>query len=101
MQAVVRADLRACAKTGKRMAARIAIMAITTSSSISVKPLCCFRIIPRTFLEKGRQDDAQGPEKSGATGMSKYLTDVGGRGNELRQTAPMLGSSMDQGQRRR
>src|SRR5579859_5313992 len=33
-----RALLRAWAKTGNRMAARIAMMAITTSSSISVKP---------------------------------------------------------------
>src|ERR1051325_9976559 len=36
------ADFRACsralAKTGKRMAARMAMMAITTSSSIRVKP---------------------------------------------------------------
>src|SRR5262249_20101708 len=35
---------RACANTGKRIAARIAIMAITTSSSISVNP--CLRVIP-------------------------------------------------------
>src|SRR6185437_6280091 len=33
-----RAFSRACAKTGKRMAAKIAIMAMTTSSSIRVKP---------------------------------------------------------------
>src|SRR5579862_6338151 len=37
-QEVFRADSRAWAKTGKRMAARIAIMAITTSSSIRVNP---------------------------------------------------------------
>src|SRR6185503_14853477 len=36
-QAVLRAASRAWAKTGKRMAASIAIIAITTSSSISVK----------------------------------------------------------------
>src|SRR6266852_4946333 len=36
-QLVARAFSRAWAKTGKRMAARMAIMAITTSSSISVK----------------------------------------------------------------
>jgi len=29
---------RACANTGKRIAARIAMIAMTTSSSISVKP---------------------------------------------------------------
>src|SRR5207247_10198625 len=35
---VDRAFSRACAKTGKRMAARMAIIAITTRSSISVNP---------------------------------------------------------------
>src|SRR5712691_7331483 len=43
----VQVDMRACsrarAKTGKRIAARMAIIAITTSSSISVKPRCCPR----------------------------------------------------------
>src|SRR5207249_10699648 len=39
MQAAIRAFSRACAKTGKRIAARMAIIAITTRSSISVKPL--------------------------------------------------------------
>src|SRR5436309_4146481 len=42
-QVVARALSRACAKTGKRIAARMAMMAITTSSSISVKPRCCPR----------------------------------------------------------
>ena len=37
VQTVWRALSRACAKTGKRMAARIAMMAMTTSSSMSVK----------------------------------------------------------------
>src|SRR5262245_43129719 len=37
-QEIVRADSRACANTGKRIAARIAIMAITTRSSMRVKP---------------------------------------------------------------
>src|SRR5437016_3678721 len=37
-QAVDRACSRAWAKTGNRMAAKMAIMAMTTSSSISVKP---------------------------------------------------------------
>ena len=35
---VCRADSRACAKTGSRIPARIAMIAITTSSSISVNP---------------------------------------------------------------
>src|SRR5579871_5958014 len=37
-QEMVRACSRALAKTGNRIAARIAMIAITTSSSISVKP---------------------------------------------------------------
>src|SRR5437588_10599425 len=36
---VCRAFSLACAKTGKRIAARIAMIAITTSSSMRVKPL--------------------------------------------------------------
>src|SRR2546428_4120113 len=39
-QAACRALSRAWAKTGKRIAARMAIIAITTSSSIKVKPRC-------------------------------------------------------------
>src|SRR6266487_3475693 len=51
-QAVCRAFSRAWAKTGNRIAARIAMIAITTSSSIRVKPLrsrsmtFSFRIAP-------------------------------------------------------
>src|SRR5437870_2142156 len=37
---VCRAFSRAWAKTGKRIAARMAMMAITTSSSMRVKPRC-------------------------------------------------------------
>src|SRR5579884_594996 len=37
-QEMARAFSRACAKTGKRMAARMAMIAMTTSSSMSVKP---------------------------------------------------------------
>src|SRR5438876_4822068 len=40
-QVVARAFSRACAKTGKRIAARMAMMAITTRSSIRVKPSRC------------------------------------------------------------
>src|SRR5438105_805016 len=43
--ALNRAFSRAWAKTGNRMAARMAIMAITTSSSISVKARHCVRRI--------------------------------------------------------
>src|SRR6266568_6046362 len=38
IQVAIRALSRAWAKTGKRIAARMAIMAMTTSSSIRVKP---------------------------------------------------------------
>src|SRR5216683_356988 len=42
-QAVERAFSRACANTGNRIAARMAMMAITTSSSMRVKPERRFR----------------------------------------------------------
>jgi hypothetical protein len=49
----------ACANTGKRMAARIAIMAITTSSSIRVNAF--FMIIPEYlalgYIQKRFQKD--------------------------------------------
>src|SRR5438445_170871 len=51
-QADLRAASRALAKTGKRMAARMAMMAMTTSSSISVKPR--FRTRDLLSGERGR-----------------------------------------------
>src|SRR3989442_3592537 len=70
VQVVLRACSRACAKTGKRIAAKMAIMAITTSSSISVKPRprhpnCCMVSLPesvghaadRFLLEQHRTED--------------------------------------------
>src|SRR5579871_2515752 len=51
-QLMDRALARAWAKTGKRIAARIAIIAITTSNSISVKPFFVLRNIDRnSFAE--------------------------------------------------
>src|SRR5438094_1363044 len=50
MQLVVRPFSRAWAKTGKRMAARMAIIAITTSSSIRVKACARLRFMPFSFL---------------------------------------------------
>src|SRR5688500_3386224 len=47
---VRRADLRAAAKTGKRMAARIAITAITTRSSIRVNPALRLKSRPRGII---------------------------------------------------
>jgi len=44
-QAVWRAFSRALANTGKRIAARIAMIAITTSNSMSVKPLALLHIV--------------------------------------------------------
>ena len=41
-QEIWRAFSRAEAKAGKRMAARMEMMAMTTRSSISVKPRCAF-----------------------------------------------------------
>src|SRR5437660_5469000 len=59
-QVVWRAFSRAWAKTGKRIAARIAIMAITTSSSMRVNPLL-ERALPlfieRTSLKRKKEKD--------------------------------------------
>src|SRR5947207_3121048 len=45
-QAAWRAFSRAWAKTGNRIAARMAMVAITTSNSISVNAVRCKRVIP-------------------------------------------------------
>src|SRR5437870_1602127 len=59
-QAALRALSRAWAKTGTRIAARIAMIAITTSSSISVKPFVRVRMgAPSqgvTTLRRGRRE---------------------------------------------
>src|SRR5438105_4652425 len=53
-QLVWRAFSRACANTGKRIAASIAIIAITTRSSMSVKPDLRLFVRPfKTFLLLG------------------------------------------------
>src|SRR5437660_1732956 len=54
MQADIRARSRAWAKTGKRIAARMAIIAITTSSSISVKARLRVRGISSLLWQKSR-----------------------------------------------
>src|SRR3954462_5980629 len=53
VQEIWRAFSRALAKTGKRIAARIAIIAITTRSSISVKAR-------RAFVKPGRLEEPHG-----------------------------------------
>src|SRR5258708_3159679 len=70
-QAVIRARSRAWAKTGNRMAARIAIMAITTRSSIRVKPPGHRRFILLSFhQERGatRPGGAGGGRRSSQPG---------------------------------
>src|SRR3989449_10639782 len=58
-QTMERAFSRAWAKTGKRMAARMAMIAITTSSSIKVKPRCFREMhIVRSSFAGGRPDGA-------------------------------------------
>src|SRR5687768_15327863 len=54
-QEAARAFSRAWAKTGNRMAARIAIIAITTSNSISVKPLRFIMPSPSCAWPGGRR----------------------------------------------
>src|SRR5690348_13523082 len=55
--AVERACSRACANTGNKIAAKIAMIAITTRSSMSVKPCCRVRIVhpPPRELPDGLQ----------------------------------------------
>jgi hypothetical protein len=60
-QDVCRAFSRTFAKTGKRMAARMAIIAITTSNSINVKPYDFIRrwiIMSMTFSPEFVTNDA-------------------------------------------
>src|SRR5687767_15342117 len=71
-QEVCRALARAWAKTGKRMAARMAMIAITTSSSIRVKALRrisgspCGSVIPREDKAARSVEPIQGPAAFGA-----------------------------------
>src|SRR5437763_9802329 len=62
------AFFRAWAKTGKRIAARIAMIAMTTSSSMSVKPLAfrfCLRCLITPPLVQGRLRAAAGRQCAG------------------------------------
>src|SRR5690242_2273113 len=59
-QLMARAFSRACANTGKRMAARIAIMAITTRSSIRVKALLSIRMELCLLPESTHTDERAG-----------------------------------------
>src|SRR5689334_17218978 len=54
-QEMARALARACAKTGKRIAARIAMMAMTTSNSISVKADLRWALIHVSFPTNARR----------------------------------------------
>src|SRR5436853_4874272 len=56
---------RAWAKTGKRMAARMAMIAMTTSSSISVNPPRFTLIPPAPLHRRGRRPTRRTPGKLG------------------------------------
>src|SRR5947199_2188967 len=94
MQVVLRAASRACAKTGNRIAASIAIMAITTSNSISVKALLRISALlsdnqlTRLSLSKshrpglkpsGNLDPGAAPENPCLAASSGVLTSSGDR----------------------
>src|SRR5437660_7824854 len=112
-QVVCRAFSRACANTGNRIAARIAMMAITTSSSISVKP---YRDLIRMAASSGtiarRQDEqimlAQGarlflpvggvPVRGGSGRPTEMLASYSNKSREgefagVRTTRPHVGGS--------
>src|SRR5436190_789718 len=68
-QAVDRAFSRACAKTGKRMAARMAMIAITTSSSIKVNARCRLMVVaPQSGVQAFRRSGGRSrtPERLNA-----------------------------------
>src|SRR5262245_45064839 len=61
-QVALRAFSRACANTGKRIAAKIAMIAITTSSSMRVKPerrCLMVSILSGSWRRAGRGPDDQ------------------------------------------
>ncbi len=70
-QLVCLAFSRAFAKTGKRMAARMAMIAITTNSSISVNPF--LMLIP----PRGRSVRNPLRRRSQSTCAPKYVTSLG------------------------
>src|SRR5437588_217769 len=71
---VWRAFARACAKTGNRIAANIAIIAITTNSSISVNPLLFFIL---------SSQESKGPEYYGLVKKVNQPI-IGGRGEVVK-----------------
>src|SRR5688572_23523347 len=68
MQLVVRARNFACASAGRSIAARIAMMAITTSNSMRVNPLLprmdAWRVFTILSKQVGAHDPAPGPNDS-------------------------------------
>src|SRR5713226_3852067 len=82
---------RACAKTGNRIAARITIMAITTRSSIRVKP--------RRLWFLGLPPQARGPTGCGAgCGQAKAETATCGPLTPGGRDARVVGSDQRSGQ---
>src|SRR5262245_40245621 len=77
MHAVCRAFSRARANTGKRMAARIAIMAMTTSSSISVNPFADLQLQSMAELSPCDDSDEFGfrphPDPSPSQGEGGFI----------------------------
>src|SRR5438874_9130136 len=72
-QEAVRAFSRACANTGKRIAARIAMIAMTTRSSISVNARFLYDMM-RALLERERETNAKTTGKSFGAARSRYLS---------------------------
>src|SRR5437763_1317998 len=74
MQTVWRACSRAWAKTGKRMAARIAMMAMTTSSSMSVKADAAIRraeCMVLLLVSAARRGEEMPPVRAGPLARGK------------------------------
>src|SRR5687767_3931063 len=77
-QEICRAFSRACAKTGNRMAARIAMIAMTTRSSIRVKARLCicsfllWRGVPRPVVVGPESQETPGADGD-ETGLALHL----------------------------
>src|SRR6266511_542103 len=82
-----RAFSRAWAKTGKRMAARMAMMAMTTSNSMSVKPLLRLFTIP-SFVGVASESPGWQPHAGYEIGDLMMLTACDGKSGRLELPAP-------------
>src|SRR4051794_36798343 len=93
-QEILRAFSLAWAKTGNRIAARMAIMAMTTSSSMRVKPRCFIRILQEVRNRAGaayRQEAVIGPRIT-PTGVGRHAACIWMQ-NKMQNASGLSGSA--------